>query len=115
MENTTTIWDHPYRCDSNTTTVAKVEQIEHFSARGMRRVYGRGDHFERRAFHLDIWRDRNNRLMVRFWSYCNVVVGESWEIIGVPGAQLLTGPPFDETWVPDCLRKQYDQWVLANF
>ena len=40
---------------------------------------------------------------------------ESWEIIGVPNAQQLSGPPFDEAWVPDCLRKEYDNWILANF
>jgi hypothetical protein len=115
LKSATTVWEHPYRGYSGTTTVASIEAIDHFSARGMRRVYGRGDHFDRRTFHLDIWRNRNNRLLVRFWSYCNDVDGESWELFGVPAAQFLTGQPFNESWVPDCLRNQYDQWVVANF
>lgn len=62
-----------------------------------------------------IWRDRGNRLLVRFWGRSTEVNDEAWEIIGVPDAHLLTGPPFDQRWVPDCLRKQYERWVRANF
>jgi hypothetical protein len=42
---------------------AFVMEIDHFDARGMSRVYGRGDHFGRyRSFHMDIWKTRDGRL-----------------------------------------------------
>ena len=112
MPNSIVFWEHQYRGDSNATTT--VEAIEHFDARGMRFVYGRGDQFERRAFHLDIWRNSSNRLFARFWSQCNDVDRESHELFGVADTQKLAGPPFDVTWIPNCLRKHYDTWVLAN-
>jgi len=44
------------------------DYVEDFDARGMRRVYGRGDHFGRNpVFHMDVWLAKNGRLLVRFW------------------------------------------------
>lgn len=105
------IWAQPYRGDPT----AAVTEIEPFSARGMKRVFGRGDHYQRCTFNMDIWRDRAGRLRARFWSRSEEVEDQSWEIIGVPDGEQLSGPPFDEHWVPDCLRKHYGAWVLANF
>jgi hypothetical protein len=46
-----------------------IEDIPWFSARGMKRVYGRGDHFWRMAaFNMDIWKNRHGLLFARFWS-----------------------------------------------
>ena len=41
----------------------RLESIEHFNARGMHMVYGRGDHFGQRqpVFHMDIWQTRDRR------------------------------------------------------
>jgi hypothetical protein len=105
------IWEQPYRGSPTATVTA----IEYFSARGTKRVYGRGDHYQRRTFNLDIWRDRAGRLRARFWSRSSEVEDQCWEIIGVPDTRQLDGPLFNDQWVPDCLRKQYDAWVLANF
>ena len=56
---------------------AQVESIEHFSARGMHWVYGRGCTFGRMAnFNLDAWQDRSGDIFVRFWSR-NVDVDEN--------------------------------------
>jgi len=53
MEDDLTYWD-----SKPPETDATVEEIDHFDARGMRRVYGRGDHFGRhRSFNMDIWLD----------------------------------------------------------
>jgi hypothetical protein len=79
----------------------------------MRRVYGRGDHLNR-VFKMDIWKDRNGRFLVRFWSRNVGVNDESWQIIGVPDAEQITGPPFGDEWVPNCLREQYDTWLTTN-
>lgn len=112
MNESAVIWESPCTGDSN----ASVTEIDDFSARGLRRVYGRGDHYPGRpAFNMDIWRDRTGRLLARFWSRSDEVDSESWDILGVRDADSLNGPPFDERWVPDCLRKQYGKWVIANF
>ncbi len=112
MREPIAFWQAPYIGDSNVT----ITEIDDFSARGMRRMYGRGDtFFDRPVFNMDIWRDRKDRLLARFWSRGNEVDWECWEILGVPDAHLLSGPPFDERWVPECLRLEYDTWILVNF
>jgi hypothetical protein len=110
MPNSTVAWQQP--SDGNSS--ATVRLIEHFNARGMRRVYGRCDHFHR-SYNMDIWRDRDSRLLVRFWSRSDEVDDESWEIIGAPDTRQLSSPPFDEAWIANCLREKYDEWVIANF
>lgn len=45
-----------------------IEQIENFDARGKHLVFGRGDHFAALTLNMDIWQDRNGRLVARFWS-----------------------------------------------
>ena len=109
MPNSTLYWEYPPHADLSAT----VHLIDHFNARGMRRVYGRCDHLQRRL-NMDIWRTRDSRLLVRFWSRNENVDGESWEVIGVPDAQQLPGPPFDEGWIPNCLREEYAKWVISN-
>lgn len=89
----------------------KVAAIENFSARGMRRVYGRGDRFKNWTLSLDLWKTKDGRLLARFWSRSQEVDWESWEVIGLEQADYSYA---DERWVPWCLRKAYDNWVLAN-
>lgn len=49
-------WDS----EESTADVA-VEEIDHFVARGMRRVFRRSGHFARnRIFNMDIWRDNDS-------------------------------------------------------
>jgi hypothetical protein len=65
-------------------TQAQVEWIDYFDARGMRRVYGRGDHFGRNhIFNMDIWKTRDGRLLMRCWSQCDDIDGRSFQITGV--------------------------------
>lgn len=109
MPNSPLFWERPSHADLGAT----VHLIEHFNARGMRRVYGRCDHLNRRL-NMNIWRTSNNRLLSRFWSRNGDVDGVSWEIIGVSDAPQLSGPPFDDGWIPNCLREEYDKWVISN-
>jgi hypothetical protein len=109
MPNSPLFWERPSHADSGAT----VHSIEHFNARGMRRVYGRCDHLNR-PLNMDIWRTRDSRLLVRFWSRNEDVDCESWEINLVPDAQQLSGPPFDDGWIPNCLREEYERWAISN-
>lgn len=62
----------------------QIEYIDHFDARGNRRVYGRSDTFPSKgSFNLDIWCDRRGRLLARFWSRSMDVDGRSLEITGL--------------------------------
>lgn len=91
--------------------------IGHFDARGMRRVYGRGDHFGSWTANMDVWRTRDRRVLARFWSRSHDVDTCSCEVFG------LTVPDFDaehvpadgERWIPRCLRDAYDNWVISEF
>jgi hypothetical protein len=104
----------PYRGTS-------VKRIRSFDARGMAYVYGQGDHFgDRRSFHMDAWRTRSGRLLVRFWSRRAVLKRISYEILGLPAARqptaslLETGDNFDSSWIPRALRKQYHEWIVGE-
>jgi hypothetical protein len=96
-------------------TDAEVEWIDHFDARGMRNVYGRGDHFDRRlTFHMDIWMTRNRRLLMRCWSRCGDTDWRSFEIKGVDTSRI-PKPHKKEglqgSWVPEAARKAYSEWI----
>lgn len=112
MSSTLIDWEFPPLADSAATMTA----IDPFNAQGMRHVYSRGDNFRERArLNLDIWRDRAGRLFVRFSSRSYEVDNESWELTGMPDTRLLGGRPFTDRWVPECVRHEYNNWVIANF
>jgi hypothetical protein len=97
----------------------RIEYIEHFDARGMRGVYGRGDHYGRgRAFHMDLWLTRTGRLLARFWSYREDVDWISMEVLGLVPEQTPSRdlyPLQSERWVPELLRSEYNNWILSEF
>ena len=114
MEDALTYWD-----SEAPAMDAIVKEIEHFDARGMRRVYGRGDHFGHcRSFNMDIWKARDGRLLMRCWSRCKDIDWRSFEIKGVipvkiPEGNKKTG--LRESWVPKTARKAYNQWIQEEF
>ena len=104
----------PYRGSS-------VKRIRNFDARGMVYVYGQGDHFgDRMSFHIDTWRTRSDRLLVRFWSRRAVLKRISYEILGLPAARRPTpkfpetGDNFDSSWIPRALRQEYHKWIVGE-
>jgi len=98
---------------------AEVTEIDDFNARGMRRVYGRGDHFGRHhTFHLDIWMHRSGRLMMRCWSRCSEIDDRSFEIKGIPSSEIPHRNEierFQDSWLPEVVRKAYEQWISEEF
>lgn len=104
MRSSIVVWDQKAQKDKGIT----LEAVEGFSARGMTRLYGRGDHLGNRTLNLDLWRSRDGRVLARFWSRSNEVDGESWAVSGGQAdAQ-------DEQQVPQCLRDQYEIWARSN-
>ena len=107
-------WDS----EESTANVA-VEEIDHFVARGMRRVFGRGDQFGRyRTFNMDIWRDRSGRLLMRCWSQNKDVDWRSFEIKGIELSRI---PDFDsshgcqDAWLPRTVRDAYEEWIREEY
>lgn len=100
-------------------TNAQTEEIEHFDARGMRRVYGRGDHFGRHwSFNMDIWKTYDGRLLMRCWSRCEDIDWRSFEIKGIDTSVIPLRDKktrFQDSWVPKAIRKTYDQWIQDEF
>ncbi len=100
-------------------TLGTLEEIDHFDARGMQRVYGRGDHFGRHhSFNMDIWKARNGRLLVRFWSRCGDIDWRSFEITGVDVNEIPEqrgSSPFEESWIPRAVHAAYDRWITEEF
>jgi len=103
-------WDSDPPVDSGT-----IAEIDYFNARGMKCVYGRGDHFTGwRTLQMDIWRDKHNRLLMRFWSRNKWVVSRSYEITGTdaPKIQVVDGTNvYTDEWIPRVVREAYDDWV----
>ena len=114
MDGTLTLWESDIP-DTN----AVVLEIEHFDARGMCRVYGRGDNFGRhRSFNMDIWKTCDGRLLMRCWSRCEDIDWRSFEIKGADLAEISERPKckgFLESWVPGPVRQAYEQWINEEF
>lgn len=109
MNSSLVAWESAYRGEDGVAA-----EIPAFNARGLHRVYGRADHFPGRPkFNLDIWRDRNGRLLARFSSAGAEVDSETWQVSGAAASSLPTGA-IGEECVPNCLRQLYKAWVTAN-
>jgi hypothetical protein len=105
-----------WEIDGPDCTTIRVKAIVHFDARGMRRVYGRGDHVGRLTFNMDVWKSAVGLLHVRFWSRSSEVDWESYQVMGMPSdlLEVQVFENFDESWVPEKIRDEYDNWVLAE-
>lgn len=99
---------------------AQTEEIDHFDARGMCRVYGRGDHFGsvRCSFNMDIWKTSDGRLLMRCWSRREEIGWRSFEIKGVDLASIPKreeNKGFPESWVPKSVRNAYNDWIEEEY
>jgi hypothetical protein len=98
----------------------EIKEIDHFDARGLRRVYGRGDHFGRyKVFNMDIWKTGRGILLMRCWSHCDDIEWKSFEIRAldmnvIPKRKSLAGG-FLDTWVPKLVRDEYEYWIKEEF
>lgn len=92
----------------------RLTQIEHFDARGMRSVYGREDDFGRyKRLHLDIWRTRDGRFLMRCWSRCSEIDWRSFEIRGLEASRFPPkgkGTDMNDSWIPMSVRRAYNSW-----
>jgi hypothetical protein len=104
-------WEEP----GPRATSISLHFIEHFDARGMRRLYGRGDQLGRQLFQMDVWINRESRLFARLWSRSSDVDTLSLEIRGHPAAleDADGARAFSEAWVPEGLRAEYYDWILS--
>ena len=111
-----TYWEFPA---PRKTKNVSVDDVDHFDARGMLRVYGRGDHFTGYCtFNLDIWLTKDDRLLMRCWSRYMDIDGRSFEIKGLDTSKIPKpekNKVLDELWVPDVVRKTYEEWIQAEY
>ena len=56
------IWDD----DGPDVKRISMEPCDWFSARGMKRIYGRSDVLTSQTFNMDIWRHKSGRIFARF-------------------------------------------------
>lgn len=92
----------------------RLREIPSFSARGMRTIYGRADHFPHcPTYVMDIWMAKSGRLFVRFWSRGVYVNWRSYEVKGltIPVGSLSRVLHDNEHLVPSLVRKKYEEWV----
>jgi hypothetical protein len=99
--------------------IVNVVEIDSFSAKGMRRVYGRGDHFGGgQTFQLDIWKNKHDELFMRCWSHYSDYLPRSFSIAGVNpqvNPKVDGKPDLREEWVPQIARDAYDDWAREEF
>jgi hypothetical protein len=92
----------------------KIEMIEYFNARGMKRVYGRSDYYGRHHdFNMAIWATSKGRLFMRLWSRSYYIDDISFEIIGIDVAKSIIHPHMEncDDWLPYKVREAYDTWI----
>lgn len=120
----------PYWLEPGKSQGEELVEIPSFSARGMRLIYGREDHFpipnreewvrlfgwSEIRFQLkccmDIWLRKDGYMFVRFHASRKCLETFSFELTGpaVP-TELKHGVLLDESWVPQVLRDRYDEWI----
>ena len=97
----------------------QVREIAHFDARGKRSLYRRGDEFLGKAcFNMDIWIDRTGRLLARCWSHGTDVDSRSFEVVGLASdliPQTHGRSNNDDSWIPESLRREYEEWIREEF
>jgi len=92
------------------------QYTSHFSARGMRRLYGRSDVFGSWTANMEVWLAKDGRVFARFWSRSSDVDNLSYEVLGLKVPPIAKGAHADgERWVPVCLRHEYEDWVTSEF
>lgn len=92
-----------------------LQEIRSFNARGMRPVYGRADQFGRLCLYMDMWINSKGRVFVRFWSRNEEVDLYSYEVTGLKTPIDLSMFKNDnEFLVPECLRNEYDNWIVSE-
>ena len=100
-----------------------LEPIEHFHARGMRRLAG-GDVYvgaRRRKFQYDIWGDNKGCLLVRFHCPTESDYDESQQVLGMSVSDIAQadrdGAEIEDdlwpAWVPQCIRERWDLWFTS--
>jgi len=108
-----------WESDSPRKSRIRIEFTGSFDARGMQRVYGRGDHLGRMAaFNMDIWRDRNGSLFARFWSRNSEVDDLSVGIHGILADSIpkrSKDAAFSDSWIPKALRDEYEEWISSEW
>jgi hypothetical protein len=67
---------------------------------------------------MDIWKDRKQRLFMRFWSRCSEIDGRQYEINGIdtksiPERHAEWG--FEEYWIPNEVREAYEKWIDEEY
>ncbi len=98
---------------------ATVEEVDHFGARGMRRVYCRGDWFGRHhSLSMDIWLAHDGRLLMKCWSRCRDIDPRSFMITGVDPdgiPERRESEAYEDAWIPMAVRQAYDRWISEEW
>ena len=62
-------------------------------------VYGRRDYFGETDFNMDIWRCRDRRMFVRFWSKDDDIDWRAFKVVGMLDTDI-TGNKMMGNWIP---------------
>lgn len=93
---------------------ARVVPMAPFDARGMVRLYGRGDRFgSHLSFLMDIWKTADGRILMRCSSRRADIGDQSYEILGLDVAAIPVAPPsgLTDRWIPVAVRDAYEAWI----
>jgi len=101
-----------------------LEVIDHFHARGMRRLHAFDVRFAKRrqVYSGEIWAAKDGRLLVRFHCPTESDYDESHKIVGMTASDLpAAGLNSVETqpddvwlpWVPQCVRDGWELWLSS--
>jgi len=97
----------------------KLEEIEWFDARGMKRLHC-SDHLMPRKngkyfkYSADIWSAKDGRILVKFSSRYSDADNYAYEIRGLKRNDLPEDAKDTETWIPKCVVDEFWNWVRSE-
>lgn len=89
-----------------------AEEITDFDARGLRKVYGRGDTFYKHSpLNMELWLNKSGNLLMRCWSRSKYAPKRSFIILNFDISTIPDEGKFEDFWIPEGIRTAYEDWV----
>lgn len=63
---------------------------------------------------MDAWATKDGHLLMRFYNRCSEAENVAYEIRGMTYADIPEDEIGDETWIPDFILKEFENWMISE-